>query len=213
MWFGCRRLAGWRQQAERRGGGRVVRFGFLAATASRSRPRTAKPPRPLGERAGVRGRCYARALPSSHCTDQPPHPFGERAGVRGRCCGPAQSPCHCTSQHTLLLGKSAGERAGVRGRCQGPTQPPDHHTTQPSHRAYATTYTSEHPTAAQSSRALLPGGRAFFQEGAQALLTFRAGAQARNGLFGGLAQVGAEIAIAHFQQQVLAGLERLRAVQ
>ena len=181
MWFGCRRLAGWRQQAERRGGGRVVRFGFLAATASRSRPRTAKPPRPLGERAGVRGRCYARALPSSHCTDQPPHPFGERAGVRGRCRGLAPSP--------------------------------DHHTTQPSHRAYATTYTSEHPTAAQSSRALLPGGRAFFQEGAQAFLTFRAGAQARNGLFGGLAQVGAEIAITHFQQQVLAGLERLRAVQ
>jgi len=56
-------------------------------------------------------------------------------------------------------------------------------------------------------------GCAFFQKGAQAFLTFRAGAQACDGLFGGLAQVGAEIAIAHFQQQVLAGLECLRAVE
>lgn len=58
-----------------------------------------------------------------------------------------------------------------------------------------------------------PGGRAFFQEGVEPLLAFRADADAGDGVFGVAAQVGAECATGHFTQQVLAGLHGLRAVE
>jgi hypothetical protein len=58
----------------------------------------------------------------------------------------------------------------------------------------------------------LPGGAAFFQEGAQALLAFGADADTGDGVLAVAAQGRAEFAVVHFAQQVLGGAQGLGAV-